>query len=267
MAAQDFRHAMQKDAEVVADFTRRLERTFRIAYGNDRLSVETREAFLYSQLQEGLCTDLMQNPSVSGALTYKTLCIAARNEEQRMEEMKKRRNYRNGGHGEHEDLKRREVVQRSRVPSGYPTRNQQQQEGGSCRDTSTPRPNEDTRECYNCGKRGHLMKDCPSCKSESRGQGPQASGTFKKVRITTKQVRSTLSERGNPDDPTSYLHSDSEQEGEVRLVTIKDQGSKPQGARVLIGGVATWGVVDSGADINLPLWVRSCSSKLPPCAS
>ena len=149
---------MQKDAEVVADFIRRLEQTFRIAYGNDRLSAETREAFLYSQLQEGLRTDFMQNPSVSGALTYKTLCMAARNEEQRREEMKKRRNYRNGGHGEQEDSKRREVVQRSRVPSGYPTCNQQQQEGGSRRDTSTPRPNEDTRECYNCGKRGHLVR-------------------------------------------------------------------------------------------------------------
>ena len=69
LAAQDFRHTMQKDAEVVADFIRRLERTFRLAYGNDRLSLETREAFLYSQLQEGLRTDLMQNPSVSGALS------------------------------------------------------------------------------------------------------------------------------------------------------------------------------------------------------
>ena len=64
-------------------------------------------------------------------------------------------------------------------------------------------------------------------------------------------MRSTLSERGNPDDPTSYLHSDSEEEGRVRLVTIKDQGRKPQGARVLIRGVAAWGVVDSGADITI----------------
>ena len=142
------------------------------------------------------------------------------------------------------------MVQRSRVPSGYPKLNQQQQEGGSRRNTSTPRPNEDTRECYNCGKRGHLVRDCPSCKTESPGPGPQPSGTFKKVRFTTKQVRSTLSERGNPDDPTSSLHSDSEEESEVRLVTIKDQGSKPQGARVLIGGVAAWGVVDSRTDIT-----------------
>ena len=145
LAAQDFRHTMQKDAEVVADFVRRLERTFRIAYGNDRLSAETRKAFLYSQLQEGLRTDLMQNPSVSGALSYKTLCMAARNEEQRREEMKKRRNYRDGDHSEHKDLKRREVVQRSRVSSSYPKHNQQWQEGGSRRDASTPRPNEDTR--------------------------------------------------------------------------------------------------------------------------
>ena len=95
------------------------------------------------------------------------------------------------------------------------------------------------------------MRDCPSRKMESQGQGPQPYGTFKNVRVTTKQVRGTLSERENPDDPTFNLDSNSEEERGVRLVTIKDQGSKPQGARVLIGGVAAWGVVDSGADITI----------------
>lgn len=32
LAAQDFRHTLQENKEAVADFVRRLERTFRIAY-------------------------------------------------------------------------------------------------------------------------------------------------------------------------------------------------------------------------------------------
>ena len=83
LAAQDFRRTVQKKAEPVSDFIRRLERTFPIAYGRDCLTQETEEMFLYGQLQDGLHHDLMQSPSVSGALAYKELCMAARNEEKR----------------------------------------------------------------------------------------------------------------------------------------------------------------------------------------
>ena len=38
LAAQDFRHAIQKDDESVADFVRRMERCFQVAYGRDNLS-------------------------------------------------------------------------------------------------------------------------------------------------------------------------------------------------------------------------------------
>ena len=37
LAAQDFRHSAQRKAAPVADFITRLERTFRIAYGRDRM--------------------------------------------------------------------------------------------------------------------------------------------------------------------------------------------------------------------------------------
>ncbi len=97
LAAQDFRHTAQGENETVADFIRRLERAFRLAYGNDQLSRETREAFLYGQLQEGLRYDLMRSPSVSGALTYKELCMAAKNEEKRQAEMRKRKQYHKDG--------------------------------------------------------------------------------------------------------------------------------------------------------------------------
>ena len=38
VAAQDFRHGMQKDSKSVSDFIRCMERTFRIAYGRDSMS-------------------------------------------------------------------------------------------------------------------------------------------------------------------------------------------------------------------------------------
>ena len=55
---------------------------------------ETRDALLYSQLQEGLRDSLMEGPAVSGAADYQALCIAAKNEERRQVELKKRKQYR-----------------------------------------------------------------------------------------------------------------------------------------------------------------------------
>ena len=54
LAAQDFRHTTQGEKESVADFIRRLERTFRVAYGHDRMSAETRATLLHGQMQDGL---------------------------------------------------------------------------------------------------------------------------------------------------------------------------------------------------------------------
>ena len=91
LAAQDFRHTAQEETESVSTFVRRLERTFRVAYGGDKLSSETRAAFLYGQMQEGLKHNLMHSPNVSGALTYKELVMAAKNEERRQSELMKRK--------------------------------------------------------------------------------------------------------------------------------------------------------------------------------
>ena len=59
VAAQDFWHTTQREAESVSNFIHRLERTFRTAYGRDKMSVETRDTLLYGQLQEGLRLQLM----------------------------------------------------------------------------------------------------------------------------------------------------------------------------------------------------------------
>jgi hypothetical protein len=61
-AAQDFRHTTQQKSESVSDFIRRLERMFRVAYGRDGMSNETRDMLLYCQVQEGLRYELMRRP-------------------------------------------------------------------------------------------------------------------------------------------------------------------------------------------------------------
>ena len=89
LAAQDFRHASQREGEPVADFIIRLEQMFKLAYGRDKLSDETRKMLLHSQLQEGLSYELMKSPAVSGSHSYPELCLAARNEEKRLVELMK----------------------------------------------------------------------------------------------------------------------------------------------------------------------------------
>ena len=92
-AAQDFRHTVQSESESVADFVRRLERMFRIAYGRDSMSSETKDTLLFCQLQEGLRLELMKSPSVSGAAKYQELYIAAKNKEKRLAGLKRRFQY------------------------------------------------------------------------------------------------------------------------------------------------------------------------------
>ena len=48
------------------------------------MSVETRDALLYGQLQEELKYTLVKSPVVSGARSYSELCVAVRNEERRL---------------------------------------------------------------------------------------------------------------------------------------------------------------------------------------
>ena len=93
MAAQDFKHASQEDEEKVGDFIHRLEQLFKLTYGRDSISMETRSTLLYGQLQEGLRHRIMESPAVSGATDYQNLCLTAKAEEKRLTELRKRRQY------------------------------------------------------------------------------------------------------------------------------------------------------------------------------
>ena len=97
LVALDFRHAAQRQSENVADYISRLEQLFRRAHGREGISDETRDTLLHCQLQEGLRYEIMQAPAVSGSHTYPELCLAARNEERRIAELAKRRQYRRSG--------------------------------------------------------------------------------------------------------------------------------------------------------------------------
>ena len=132
-----------------------MEREFHIAYKNDKLSQDTREAFLHGQLQDGLHPGLMQNPSVSGALTYQELCMAARNEEKWQAKLQKRRMY---------QFARRD--QDRNLPFSLRQWDTTKQQSGR---QSTQNAN-GGKHYYNCGKLGHLTKDCRMRGSESKVQ-------------------------------------------------------------------------------------------------
>ena len=54
------------------------------------MPIESKEALLHGQLQEGLLYKLIESSAVSGALDYKSLCVATRNEERRLVELSRR---------------------------------------------------------------------------------------------------------------------------------------------------------------------------------
>ena len=63
------------------------------AYGRDGMSEETHGTLLHSQLQEGLHYEIIKAPAVSGSHGYQELCLAVKNEEKRLVELVKRRQY------------------------------------------------------------------------------------------------------------------------------------------------------------------------------
>ena len=147
MAAQDFRHLMQEDKEKVIDFIHRLEWTFWLAYGHDKLLPEARDGVLFPQMQEGLKYSLMESPAVSGATSYQNLCVAGKSEERRQGALTRRRQC---------DCRRLSPACVSgKLPTSSP-------EGGQV--TTQVKPlmvsKESSRKCWNCDKVGHVARDC-----------------------------------------------------------------------------------------------------------
>lgn len=92
---------------------------------------------------------------------------------------------------------------------------------------------------------GHISPNCTMLRKESKGNGnPKAD---------TKMVRSdqTCLTADVLDDQLQYLLSDSDDSGDVKQVRVKDEGSQPRRARVIVGGVPMMGTIDTAADATI----------------
>ena len=237
MAAQDFRHASQEDQEKVGDFIRRLEQLFKLAYGRDPISGETRTTLLYGQLQEGLNHRIMESPAVSGAADYQSLCLAAKTEEKRLAEIKKRRQY----HSEH---KYKNTSSSKPDSSNYRSPSNSQSDGGSGRQIPT--------RCWNCRRTGHVAADCKAPKRRGSDQQPSRGEKPPNARqVQSSQDQGSPGQDPQPSTETTPTTSEDPRQYLVNEVRVQDKGSHPQSVRVVVAGVPVDGVVDTAADITI----------------
>ena len=235
LAAHDFRHVQQKMQESVSDFITHLERMFQIAYGRDNMSVETREALLHSQLQEGLSYYIMSSPAVAGAQTYKELCLSAKNEEKRQSTLKRRQEYLKGS------------KPTTAIPVSKPMPQSKQTKVSPT--GATPQFKQQGP-CYICNKPGHITRNCRQRAQTHESRGFLSSTSIPR-KADQKQITSQpTSKVGVPAELLEALDSDSSSES-VNRVEVQDQGSQPRCARVFIQGVPVIGIIDSGADISI----------------
>ena len=271
LAAQDFRHAIQHDGELVSDFVRRLEHTFRAVYGQELISAETKDMLFYGQLQEGLHLQLMRAPAVLGAKNYQELILAAKNEDRRLADLKRRQEYARSA-PQSASSRQKNSVQHSfkSRPSHIGSTSQLNRQSASDPQTKSSAK----RKCFHCKRPGHLLHQCPLHRRKGNGSQPRRKDSSAKQVVTepTLQHRSDVplscsevAQMPNPGEtpyahkvpqedsvtPLSLFFSESEDEGDVKRVMVTDHGSRPQLARMDIQGVPADGVVDTAADITI----------------
>ena len=104
--------------------------------------------------------------------------------------------------------------------------------------------------------------------SESTGNGLHSnkfSNPTNKASPKTVQISSPPDTdlESKVEDPMSGLYSSSDEGDDIRVVRVKDESSHPHYAEVLVQGVLSQGIIDSGADmLTLLLWELACPRKL-----
>ena len=176
----------------------------------------------------------MKASSVSGAGTYQALCLAAKNKERRLAELRKRHLYKKSlpGHS-----------QTTVAPSQSHKRGQ-----GERRPPPKDRGSgKSTRDATTVMRLATFQKtEKPRTESKGRSEAKPPSNTRNSSTANTRQVATTKP----AEDPLDFLLSESDDEA-VKKVELRDEGSVPKCVSVLIQGVAATGLIDSGEDITI----------------
>ena len=139
----------------------------------------------------------MQAPAVSGAQSYAELCVAARNEQHRQEELQKRQSYNERRTGR--------VTQPAQPSGAVPAQRNASQEG--------------IKRCFICNKVGHLKKDC-----RQNRRPKQRAGHARTNQVRGPQQQEPRIATSTNVDPLTFLQSSSDEEV-VRQVRVSDKGS------------------------------------------
>ena len=109
---------------------------------------------------------------MSGATKYQELCVAAKNEEKRLAELKRRQHYRKTTQASFP-----KTTQAS-FPKTTPQstdKTQTESMGTAKRPVSVTKPsNPEPRKCFLCNRTGHLMRDCKKFKDGNSGSNRTA---------------------------------------------------------------------------------------------
>ena len=210
------------------------------------MSSETRDTLLFSQLQEGLQYELVKAPAVSGAQGYQQLCLAARNEERRLLELDRRRQYSKV----QASVPSSPWSHRQSQPTTFEPQAEPPSDAGARRNSSQATLDSSQRRlCFQCHQPGHFARNCPTRRRDNITSSPRDTSRP----AQTNQVCSQLETPQKFETPT-YQPSTSApnpNEREFDTLRVEDRGSKTRHAHVLVEGVPTDGVIDSGADITI----------------
>jgi hypothetical protein len=193
-------------------------------------------------MYDGLRYNLMKGPAVSGAQNCRELCVAAKGEEHRLAALQQRHQLKPPSQPSNRPKKTDAGQTQSR-------RSNQETTLPSTQERTTPSTTSETQViCYNCGRPGHMARNCRQKKQEYRGGTPSKTGQQTPTRTRTNQVLSK-----DTSTPESLLYSDSDDDGgtNARTVRVQDGGSHSQCVKVEVQGVPAYGLIATGADITI----------------